>query len=154
MATLSTSWVRLDKALSKLDKIVAGSSLYQLTHAFVGMEAATAFNDFINSYNFQVTIEDILDDGKFDLIKEWKNNDHLALIEKMKAKEIFNSPLSDTRLKNLADYFVTLPSEIAMTIWTAIGKAKCAENITGFHGSTTSDGQKVNLHIVKLMNGK
>ena len=41
-----------------------------------------------------------------------------------------------------------------MTIWTNIGTAKVAENITGFHGAETSDGQKVNLHIVKLMNGK
>ena len=60
----------------------------------------------------------------------------------------------ELRLQNLADYFVSLPSEIAMTIWTNIGQAKVAENITGFHGAETSDGCKVNMHIVKLMQGK
>ena len=78
----------------------------------------------------------------------------MALIQKMKEQKVFDTAMNDTRLQNLADYFVSLPSEVAMTIWTAIGKAKVAENITGFHGATTSDGAKVNLHIVKLMNGK
>ena len=72
----------------------------------------------------------------------------------MKAKEVFESPMSSERLQNLAEYFVTLPSEIGMTIWTAIGKGKCPENIAGFHGTVTKDGTKVNMHIVKLMNGK
>ena len=148
------SWVRLNRAISGLEKLETGTTLYHLSHAFVGMEAAVAFNDVVKSYKFQVTIEDILDEGQFDLIKEWKNNDHLALIEKMKSKNLFTEKLSDTRLQNLAEYFVTLPSEIAMTIWTAIGKGKCSANIAGFHGSITKDGTKVNMHIVKLMNRK
>ena len=148
------SWFRLSKAISGLEKLETGAVLYHLSNAFVGMEAAVAFNDFIKSYKFQVTIEDILDEGNFDLIKDWKNNDHLALVEKMKAKDLFKSPLTAIRLGNLAEYFVSLPSEIAMTIWTAIGKGKCSENITGFHGTVTKSGVKVNMHIVKLMNGK
>ena len=72
----------------------------------------------------------------------------------MKEQKVFEEVMNDTRLQNLADYFVSLPSEIAMTIWTNIGQAKVADNITGFHGAVSSDGQKVNLHIVKLMNGK
>ena len=126
------SWFRLSKAISGLEKLETGAVLYHLSNAFVGMEAAVAFNDFIKSYKFQVTIEDILDEGNFDLIKDWKNNDHLALVEKMKAKDLFKSPLTAIRLGNLAEYFVSLPSEIAMTIWTAIGKGKCSENITYF----------------------
>ena len=92
--------------------------------------------------------------NKFDKIKDWKNNDHLALIEKMKAVDLFAEPMSQNQLKNLAEYFVSLPSEIAMTIWTHIGKAKCSQNIAGFHGTTTKYGTKVNMHIVQLMNRK
>ena len=118
------------------------------------MEAAIAFQDFIQCYKFQVSVEDLLDDGKHELVAKFDNNQHLALIQKMKEQKVFENPMNDTRLQNLADYFVGLPSEIAMTIWTNIGQAKIAENITGFHGSVASCGQQVNLHIVKLMNGK
>ena len=115
------------------------------------MEAAVALNDFIQNYDRQVTVEDILDKGKFDKIKDWKNNDHLALIEKMKAEKIFDESLSETRITNLAEYFVTLPSEIAMTIWTNIGKGKVQANIAAFHGATTKNGTEVKMHLVKLL---
>ena len=150
------SWVRLNKALAGLGDVskFPHKHLHVLVSGFVGMEAATALGDFIKCYKFQVSVEDLLDDGKLDLVEKFDNNQHLAMIQKMKEQKVFEEAMSDTRLKNLADYFVSLPSEIAMTIWTNIGQAKVAENITGFHGMTTSDGQKVNLHIVKLMNGK
>jgi len=148
------SWVRLNNTLSNIKDIGKYPHLHQIASAFVGMEAATAFKDFIQCYKFQVSVEDILDNGKHELLKGFDNNQHLALIQKMKEQKVFEELMSDTRLQNLADYFVALPSEIAMTIWTTIGQAKIAENITGFHGTTSSSGQKVNLHIVKLMNGK
>jgi hypothetical protein len=83
------SWERLSKTLSGLDKIDHSPTLYHLATAFVGFEAAIALNDFIKNYERQVTVEDILDDGKLELTKDWKINDHNALIEKMKAKESF-----------------------------------------------------------------
>ena len=52
-----------------------------------GMETATAFNDFVKVYKFQVSVEDILDNGKFDLLKGYDNNQHLALIQKMKERD-------------------------------------------------------------------
>jgi len=145
------SWVRLDKALRGLKEVEHGPTLYHLTNAFVGMEAAVAFNDFIQNYDRQVTVEDILDKGKFDKIKDWKNNDHLALIEKMKAEKVFDETMNETRIENLAEYFVSLPSEIAMTIWTCIGKGKVQANIAAFHGSKTKDGTEVKMHLVKLL---
>ena len=85
-------------------------------------------------------------------MKDFSNNEHLALIEKMKATNLFESPMEPNQLQNLAEYFVSLPSEIAMTIWTHIGKAKCPQNIAGFHGTETKSGVKVNMHIVEIMN--
>ena len=120
----------------------------------VGMEAAVALNDFIKNYKRQVTVKDVIDDGKLHLVKDFANNEHLSLIEKMKAENLFSEAMNATQLQNLAEYFVSLPSEIAMTIWTHIGKAKCQENIAGFHGTVTKDGTKVNMHIVELMNRK
>ena len=147
------SWVRLNKTIQDID-VAKFPYLRTLVEGFVGMEASTAFIDFVKHYKFQVSVEDVLDHGKLDLVKDFDNSQHLALVQKMKEQKVFDEIMTDTRLQNLADYFVSLPSEIAMTIWTNIGQAKKAENITGFHGTVSSDGQKVNLHIVKLMNGK
>ena len=100
----------------------SSSATYQISQAFIGFEGAVAFNNFLKDYDRQVSIEDLLDHGKFELIKKWKINDHNAMVEKMKSKEIFSERLSDTRLENLAKYFVSLPSEIVMVLWQSLAQ--------------------------------
>ena len=149
------SWERLSKTLSGLDKIDHSPTLYHLATAFVGFEAAIALNDFIKNYERQVTVEDILDDGKLELTKDWKINDHNALIEKMKAKESFGEKLSDNRLQNVANYFVTLPSEVAMSLWQAMGNSEFAtHNVSRLHGMTASNGVKIQEYIVEILTAK
>ena len=149
------SWERLSKTLSGLDKVEHSPTLYHLSTAFVGFEAAIALNDFVKNYDRQVTVEDILDDGKLELTKEWKINDHNALIEKMKAKESFGEKLSDNRLQNVANYFVTLPSEVAMSLWQAMGNSEFAtHNVSRLHGMTASNGVKIQEYIVEILTAK
>jgi hypothetical protein len=149
------SWERLSKTLNGLDKIEHSPTLYHLSTAFVGFEAAIALNDFIKNYERQVTVEDILDDGKLELTKDWKINDHNALIEKMKAKESFAEKLSDNRLQNVANYFVTLPSEVAMSLWQAMGNSEFAtHNVSRLHGMTASNGVKIQEYIVEILTAK
>ena len=149
------SWERLSKTLNGLDKIEHSPTLYHLATAFVGFEAAIALNDFIKNYERQVTVEDILDDGKLELTKDWKINDHNALIEKMKAKESFGEKLSDNRLQNVANYFVTLPSEVAMSLWQAMGNSEFAtHNVSRLHGMTASNGVKIQDYIVEILTAK
>jgi hypothetical protein len=149
------SWERLSKTLSGLGKIDHSPTLYHLATAFVGFEAAIALNDFIKNYERQVTVEDILDDGKLELTKDWKINDHNALIEKMKAKDSFGEKLSDNRLQNVANYFVTLPSEVAMSLWQAMGNSEFAtHNVSRLHGMTASNGVKIQEYIVEILTAK
>ena len=79
-------------------------------------------------------------------------NDHNALVEKMEAKEIFAAPLSDERIENLARYFMTVPSEVGMKLWTVLGQG-VNDNVIAFHG-TVVDGQSVSNFLVELMTGK
>ena len=141
--------------MNGLDKIEHSPVLYHLATGFVGFEAAIALNDFIKNYERQVTVEDILDDGKLELTKDWKINDHNALIEKMKAKESFGEKLSDNRLQNVANYFVTLPSEVAMSLWQAMGNSEFAtHNVSRLHGMTASNGVKIQEYIVEILTAK
>ena len=119
------SWERLSKTLSGMsDEIENSSSTYQIAQAFIGFEGAVAFNNFLKDYDRQVSIEDLLDEGRHELTKNWKINDHNAMVEKMKSKDIFAERLSDTRLENLAKYFVSLPSEIVMVLWQSLAQTE------------------------------
>ena len=122
-----------------------------MTAAFVGFEAAVAFNDFVLNYDRQVTVEDILVHGNFAKVADFGINDHTAIIDKFEAEETFHEELDQDRIDNLAKYFVMLPSEVAMKLWTVMGKGD-VNNTVKLHKSEV-DGESVSKHFVRLING-
>jgi midasin (ATPase involved in ribosome maturation) len=147
------SWKRLSDCLETACLLEGDSpTLFNLATAFVGFEAAVSFNDFIKNYERQVTIEDVLDNGEIEKTNEFDINEHSALIEKMEAKEVFKTALTDEQVQNLANYFVTLPSECCMKLWTTLGQGDL-ENTTKLHQATTKDGKKVASHLVEILTG-
>jgi len=149
------SWERLSQTLSGMgDEIESSSVTYQISQAFIGFEGAVAFNNFLKDYDRQVSIEDLLDDGKFDLIKKWKINDHNAMVEKMKSKDIFSERLSDTRLDNLAKYFVSLPSEIVMVLWQALAQTDESTYNIAKLWAIEVDGTSIQDFVVGILNAE
>ena len=147
------SWERLSQTLSTIgDEIESSSVTYQISQAFIGFEGAVAFNNFLKDYDRQVSIEDLLDHGKFELITKWKINDHNAMVEKMKSKEIFSERLSDTRLDNLAKYFVSLPSEIVMVLWQALAQTDESTYNIAKLWAIEVDGQSIQDFVVGILN--
>jgi uncharacterized membrane protein YukC len=61
--------------------------------------------------------------------------------------------LSEERVQNLANYYVTLPSEVAMKLWTALGQGHQANSVA-LHQSKTDDGQSVSAFLVELLTGE
>ena len=116
------SWDRLNVTLddSGLYDEPTSGSLFNLASVFVGFEAAVALCDFVKKHRQIVTVEDILHDGNLDLTSEFGINDHSALVEKMEASGVFNELMTDLNLDNLAAYFKTLPSEVAMKLWYSL----------------------------------
>jgi hypothetical protein len=102
-----------------------------------------------------VSIEDLLDDGAFDKIEKWGINDHAAMVEKMEHAGTFGQSLSDTQVTNLATWFVSMPSEICMKLWSAIGDAEDENgtNAIRLHKATAADGTRVSEHMVKILRG-
>ena len=149
------SWVRLNDCFAQANLLVEDadtSVMFPLATGFVGFEAAVSFKDFVDNYERQVTIENILDEGKIQLTERFGINDHNALVEKMEEKEIFTAPLSEERVENLARYFMVVPSEVGMKLWTVLGQGDNA-NVIAFHG-TIVDGKSISNHLVELMTGK
>jgi len=153
------SWHRLSNTLAKVNMLDNESAdmglLFNLSHGFIGFEAAVALRDFVENYERQVTIEDILDHGKIDKTSDFGLVDHVALIEKMDAAEVFTASIPDSRLLNLVNYFDTLPSEARMKLFTTLTAANSqtsAENGSNFHKLLAKQG-KVEAFI-KLLGGK
>ena len=127
--------------------------LFNLATAFVGFEAAVALRDFTENYAWQVTIEDLLDNGEIDKTADWGINDHSAMIEKFSSSEVFVDDLSESQIQNLANYFVSVPSEVAMKLWTVLGESDNTNNVISLHKAETSEGKRVSDHLVEILGG-
>tara|TARA_Y100000034_G_scaffold124322_1_gene172330 strand:+ start:549 stop:1616 length:1068 start_codon:yes stop_codon:yes gene_type:complete len=148
------SWHRLDGCLAAASLLTEASpTLFNLASAFVGFEAAVAFNDFVQNYDRQVTVDDLLTEGKFDKVEEFTINDHTAMVEKMESAEIFKAALTDGQVQNLAKYFMKLPSEVAMKLWTVMGASENElSNTIKLHQSKV-DGVSVADKMVEMLRG-
>jgi len=149
------SWERLDECLVTAnllgETLESSPTLYSLTSAFVGFEAAVAFNDFVGNYDRQVTVEDILVHGSFDKVADFGINDHTALIDKFEAADSFKEELEQEKVNNLARYFIMLPSEVAMKLWSVLGNG-ALNNTIKLHQSEV-DGNSVSDYLVKILAG-
>jgi hypothetical protein len=120
--------------------------VFNLATGFVGFEAAVAFNDFIKTYERNVTVEDIVEEGKIEKTQAFDINDHAALVEKFDAAGVFKVELTEQQADNISNYFVTLPSEIAMKLWQVIGNSDIQENIIAVH-------KRCHEYLVKILAG-
>jgi hypothetical protein len=153
------SWVRFNECVVNgelLDKSDDQSNaiLFNLAQGFVGIEGAIAFVDFRKSYDRQVTIEHILDEGRFDKVKDWGINEHIALIEKFDSKDIFANRMNRTQIQNLVDYLDMIPSECTMKLWQMIGaEGANDDNMLDVHASSTTSGTPVTDILVRMYEG-
>ena len=153
------SWHRLDNTLAKVGMLDNENAdlglLFNLSHGFVGFEAAVSFRDFVENYERQVTVEDILDYGKIDKTKDFGLVDHVAMIEKIDATGVFAEPIDAPRMTNLVKYFDTLPSEARMKLFTTLTAGNTqisAENGSNFHKELGKMGKME--AFIKLLGGK
>ncbi len=147
------SWERVNECLSAADLLgEASPTLFNLTSAFVGFEAAVSFNDFVQNYERQVTVADILDNGSINKTADFAINEHTALVDKMEASEVFATELTEAQVTNLASYFLTLPSEVAMKLWTVLGQGE-TQNTIALHQAQVG-GKSVAGYLVELLTGE
>jgi hypothetical protein len=134
------------------DTIEGSTVVYHIATSFIGFEGAVAFKDFLDKYDRQVTIENLLDEGKIEQTKAWKINDHNAMVEKMKAKNIFAERLSDTQLENLAKYFIVLPSEIVMVLWQSMAQTDESTYNIAKLWAIEVEGESIQDYVVGILN--
>ena len=134
--------------LAQADALEAGPAMFNLAQSFVGFEAAVALNDFAKNYERVVTVDQLLNGERSDALAAFSLNEHCALVEKIEAEEVCKSELTDDQVSNLANYFVTLPSEAAMKLWGVISQGGIQDNVVKFHGA---NGGAVGSHLSKIL---
>jgi midasin (ATPase involved in ribosome maturation) len=156
------SWDRLNECLeaagflTEENRMNSLPMIYELTTAFVGFEAAVTFRDFCEKYENQVLIEDILDKGQLEKVKDFSINDHCAFVEKMESAGVYENLLTDNQTQNIVDYFVELPSEIAVKLFVLVGDS-VQENSIKMHGCAPTNrpsGFSMGVYIAELYTGK
>ncbi len=148
------SWDRFNSTVNETGLLEKASPvLYHLASSFVGMEAGVAFNDFVQNYDRQVTVEDVLNNKAVEMTKDFGVNEHNALVEKLEASENLKEKLSDEHVQAVANYFVKLPSEVAMKFWQVVGRLS-QDNAIALHKATSSDGIKISAFMVEMLTGK
>ena len=147
------SWFRLDKTLDEAcllaeDEFGAGTlaTIYHLACSFIGTEAAVSFKDFVEKYERQITVEDLLVKGKISLTKDWSLSEHMTMIEKFWASGPLaqDGTLHDDNIRgNLAEYCLTLPGEGAMALYTLVANngMQNQNGVIKFHRHVCSNGQ-------------
>jgi len=121
------SWHHFDKCIQ--DSKGAGSNLlecddgklpmtlYFIGEGFIGQEASIAFKDYVEKYETQVSVEDVLAGKKQNLIKKFQVNDSNAMIDKLAASEELKNGLSTEQIANLAKFIYSIQAELAMKAW-------------------------------------
>jgi len=143
------SWKRLNDVLNGAGLLEEASpAMFTLAQSFVGFEAAVSLNDFAQNYERIVTVEQLLAGERVDALAAMSLNEHCAMVEKLEAEEICKEEMDVDQISNLANYFITLPSEAAMKLWTVISTAGVQDNVIKFHSA--NDGI-VGGHLSKIL---
>jgi hypothetical protein len=147
------SWKRLNDCLvaGKLttDAATKASIIYNLACGFVGFEAAVKLKSHVENYKEQVTVEDILDAGKVSKTKDFTVTDHAALVEKIAQSDRLKVALDAKILKNLGAYWLTVPSEVSMKLYTEVGR-QFVKNAVAMH-AIEIDGVKLGGHLAAML---
>jgi hypothetical protein len=122
------SWHHFDKCLQ--DSKDAGHNLldasedgklpmdiYFIGEGFVGQEASIAFKDYVEKYETQVSVDDVLTGKKQNLIQKFEVNDSNSMIDKLAASDEIKNGLTSEQVTNLAKFIYAIQAELAMKAW-------------------------------------
>jgi hypothetical protein len=78
--------------------------------------------------------------------------EHTAMVSKLTASDYLAREMTPSELQNLANYFVRVPSEVGMTLFSAIAQGDNGPaNISEFYALTADTGASVQEHVSEVL---
>jgi len=152
------SWAHFDKCIAldteKLlepdeDKKIS-MDLYFIGEGFIGQEGSIAFRDFVETYERQVSVEDIFEGRCKEVINSFGINDANAMIDKISDSDLFKGKLEDHQLKNVALFVSGISPELAMKAWEALTRAN-GDAISKMWSINLPDGKSFGNYIASIV---
>lgn len=156
------SWARLNKVLVRSGICKNPKSdlhlLLNIASGFVGFSAAVALQEYASKYETLMTAEDIVVKGEWQRTQTFSINEHLAMTRKISNSGILETKLPKDHLKNLANYFMVLPSEVAASFWVLfcgkVDENSQNPNMVDFNKTRGDNGLMVAEHYASMLTGK
>jgi hypothetical protein len=135
------SWARLDRNLKNArmnPSSIAGNKgppgFYAICMGLVGVEAAIAFNKFVEDFESNITAEDILDRWKKVKSKVEKlPADQISGIIAKLGEHAKENIWTDAQVKNASDFSEVISGELLMSMWSAVSGGGKQQNTINFH---------------------
>lgn len=159
------SWVRLSNTLKTYLKShkslteIKPETLISICYGFVGFEIATSFNNFLRSTSRAEAYENIIELGNIDYSKDWSTSQHLLFIARLVKSGLIKKMNSNKIMTNLAKYYVSLPAELGVKLWSSLGdsiissKRDVESEVACFNfyrlNNTKIDGKSVSFHFIQ-----
>lgn len=165
------AWARLSNVLKNVEKEYGNlketpqNKITTICGAAVGFDTAVKFNEYIQTYDRQIKVEDILTHGRFELMNGFDLKDHKLFLDKMSGENVFGRYLKKVEIGNLAQYFRMAPSEISSMLWQELllaaqtssdmeVKKLLESNIVNFADYEYEDGAAVKQVWASLVNNE
>jgi hypothetical protein len=152
------SWAHFNKCLSMADFNLLKPNdedkipmdLYFVGEGFIGQEASIAFRDYIEKLDIQVTVDDILNGKRQDIVSNFGINDANLMIDKLAESKQFQEELTGENLKNIANFISTISPELAMKAWEGLTRAN-GDAVAKMWGVTLEDGKTFGSYIAAIV---
>jgi hypothetical protein len=109
--------------LEQNDDGIIPMDLYFIGEGFVGQEASIAFRTFVEKYERQVTVENILNGEKISIVETFGINEANIMIDKIADSELFTKKITDVQIENVAKFVYNMSPELAMKAWESLTRA-------------------------------
>jgi hypothetical protein len=154
------SWAHFAKCLAQSDENLLDPNdegkismdLYFIGEGYIGQEAAIAFRDFVEKLDVQVTVSDILNGRRGDIIKNFGINDANLMLDKLASSDEFKAPLilDEKQLQNVANFVGNISPELAMKGWESLTRAN-GDAIAKMWILTLEDGNSFGTYIKEIV---
>jgi hypothetical protein len=94
--------------------------IYFVGEGYVGQEAATAFMKFVQKYEANVSVEDVLSGKQLETIKKMNTTDANAMVDKLVASDQLKNGLNDEQMLNVGKFIYNISGELAMKAWEKV----------------------------------
>jgi hypothetical protein len=157
------SWTHFDKCLrdakdSGTNLLAANDegkvpmTVYFVGEGFIGQEASIAFRDFVEKYESQVSVDDVLNGKKQELIKKFKVNDSNAMIDKIATSDEIKNGLTPSQTTNLAKFIYSVQAELAMKAWEKLTSVN-PEVVKELWSTEVAKGLNFGGYIAEIVGG-